>query len=426
MRHARVGRGIGNVRLPAGYEARVVQSAAEWERLRGDWARLAGASPETNVFLSFDVCRLWWRHFGLSHSLLIVLLYRDAARAGDDHRPSRGPTSPPTFGGSDHGGLVGIAPLMIAPERRLGRWLRCLQFIGDNSLSERPDLLHDPAVPEAPAMLWSAVSALRPRWNAALLYEQADGLRAHPFTRALDPDAFVLHQSPPHQAPHVRIGKSWDSYLGDRSPSLRKAFRRKLRRLRECGEVRLLSDIETLDADRALRIYLDVEQRSWKHGARQGIGARPGHVQYYRELLATLAGRGQAQFRALCLDDRPIAATFGLVQDGCFASLEICHDSAFDRFSPGMLLTGLELEELHASGACADYDFLTGTLDNKADWSTDARTTRDLYVLPGDRRGRVDAWVAFRLRPAVKRWLTALGLQRTAVSVMDRLRRRDG
>jgi CelD/BcsL family acetyltransferase involved in cellulose biosynthesis len=75
---------------------------------------------------------------------------------------------------------------------------------------------------------------------------------------------------------------------------------------------------------------------------------------FYRELIDRLGLSHQLHFRFLTLNDLPIAATFGVFQSGRFASTEICHDQAFDQYSPGFVLTGLELQDCHDAGEYSD------------------------------------------------------------------------
>lgn len=387
--------------LPPGFEARVIRSLGDWQGLAADWARLAAAMPEAGPFWSLELQQTWWRHFGLSRRLLVVALYRD-------------------------GRVVGIAPLMVAPQTFFGRLFGTLQFIGDHSLMERPDVLADPAEPAARALLWQCVAATRADWQAALMYEQIGDPDRHPLIQALPAGQFLARYTAPLLAPHVALDGDWETYLGGRSKTLRKSYGRKLRRLQEAGALQFLAEDGGGDGERVLERYLELETRSWKHAAGQGVGSKAGHAGYYRELCRRLAPRDELRCCFLNLDGQPIAAALGLLRDGRFVSLEICHDEAYDKYSPGFVLTGLELQAAFADPDCRDYDFLSGTLENKLSWATGVRESCDLYVLPNDAHGRLAlAWM-FRVKPAIKRLLDRLRLRKAVFDTIERLRRRLG
>jgi CelD/BcsL family acetyltransferase involved in cellulose biosynthesis len=385
--------------LPPAYEARVVRTEAEWRQVEPDWERLVDALTQAGPFHASRLQRCWWQHFGLTRNLLIVLLYREAR-------------------------LVGIAPLMVVAEQHAGRHYDSLQFVGEHSLMERPDVLVDPDEAGARASLWQAVAATHGRWNAALLYEQADAAATHPLLRALPAGRLLARETQPQLAPYVALQGDWRAYLAGRSRALRKGLARKLRRLQETGDLQLQFLRDATPAEQALTRYLEVERRSWKHVAGQGIASRAGHADYYRELLRELGPRGGVQFAFLRIDGVDIAATISLLRNGRLAAVEVCHDQAFDRHSPGFVLTGLELEALHGEAGVVDFDFLSGTLENKLPWATGSRVTRDLYLLPDDLRARwALAWM-FSLKPAAKRLLDRLRLRRAVFAAIDRLRAR--
>lgn len=387
--------------LPPGFEARVIRTSADWQGLAADWERLAAAMPEAGPFWSLELQATWWRHFGLSRRLQIVTLYHD-------------------------GRVVGIAPLMVAPQAFFGRLCGTLQFIGDHSLMERPDVLVDPAEPAARELLWRCVAATRADWQAALLYEQVGEPGRHPLPDALPAGEFRARWAAPLLAPHVVLEGGWAAYLAGRSKTLRKSYGRKLRRLEEAGALQFVTDDGSADGEQALARYLELETRSWKHAAGQGVGSKAGHAGYYRELCRRLGPQGELRCCYLLLDGAPIAAALGLVRDGRFVSLEICHDEAYDKYSPGFVLTGLELQAAFADPALRDYDFLSGTLENKLSWATGVRESRDLYVLPNDAHGRLAlAWM-FGVKPAVKRLLDRLGLRTAVFDAIEYAKRRLG
>lgn len=395
---------LKSAHLPDGCQARLVRTEADWERLRPAWDDMIDAHSIASPFASIDYLQAWWRHYGVSRHLHIVTLYRDAR-------------------------LVGIAPMMVAPKRILGRYRWRLELIGDRANMERLGPIVDPSTPAALELLWQAVMSTSQHWHAVYLREQAMETGKHPAMEAMeamDDRRYTASLSEPMQSPHVDLRDPWPQYLASRSRSLRKNYRRRLRQLGKVGELQCVDEAHFDCPEACLAAYLDVERRSWKATTPFGVGGHPIRRGFYADLVHTLSARGEARFRFLLLDGQPVAATFGVVRRGQFASLEICHDSAFDRYSPGVVLTGLELEALMAEEDCLEYDFLIGTYANKSAWATKTVTARHVYLLPRNAWGQINRFLIFRVKAGTLGLLSRLGLDDRAADFYDRVRNRLG
>ena len=69
----------------------------------------------------------------------------------------------------------------------------------------------------------------------------------------------------------------------------------------------------------------------------------------------------------------PAAAQIWLVQDGRATIFKLAHDPAFDRHSPGTLLTHWMLSRLHKRDAVRDIDFGRGDDAYKRLWLSSVR-----------------------------------------------------
>ena len=392
------GKRIESVALSEGMQARVVTAPGDWADLRPDWIRLLDEMPNASGFMSYDYLRGWWELFGMPTQLQIVTLYRDDT-------------------------LIGVAPLMIAPKRILGIYRPRLEFIGDQVNTDSPHLIIDESVSDCSKSLWRAVASLHESWDAIYLREQLPS-SARILDDVMDASRFSLTGSEPIDAPFVRFDQPWNEYLAGRSRALRKNFRRKHRQLQKLGRFEYQGAAQNADAEAALERYLDVESRSWKAKAKMGLSGNPLRVAFYRQLCASSDAGGKLQFRFLELDGKAIAGTIGMLQGGRYESLEICHDEAFDRCSPGVVLTGLELEECHGSPEYTEYNFLVGTYANKSHWQTGARKVNDLYLLPETWWGRANRLLIFVVKPRLKAALKRLQLFEKAEKILDKLERR--
>lgn len=381
--HGRCGIPIPGCDAPTGTELRIVRSVPQWRALRREWERLHERTADADAFSAFEWLYEWWRQRGGCRRLAIVILYRD-------------------------GRLAGIAPLMISVCTQLLRHVRQLAYIGDPALTERPKFLVEAGDTQAERLLWQGILALRDQWDLAALHEQTLDRPAPEVAAALRGRGLRLARAALSKAPYVaRQGSDWKTYLAGRGKSLRKNLKRKFARM---GNAWAVTVSEGDACPQALDDYIALERRSWKAAVPDGLCNKPDAIEHYRQLLAAGDGSLRFRFMFLELDGRKIAGTFGVACQGRYSSLEICHDEALGAYSPGVLLTACELEAWFGNGAGEEYDFLLGSPENKVEWATAVRITRDLWLLPAGWYGNaVGAWL-LHVRPAIKAFLKKIGV----------------
>jgi CelD/BcsL family acetyltransferase involved in cellulose biosynthesis len=364
--------------------------------LEEHWRRLLRLTPSATVFSSMEFLATWWRQLVLDGELMIVVVL-----AGDDVRA--------------------IAPLQITPQRWLGREYRCLGFLGHPAEVDRP-LLIAPEPSPASALIADYLMALRARWDCVVLHEQP---AEHPFpaelARRLSEAGLHATLSSGPLCPRVDVSGRWEDYLKRLSRGQRKSARRHELRLRSAGDLAL----ETVDSDdgvaAAFERYLRLEQRSWKPAAGLGVAKTSAHRAFWRTLVSRFASRSGVQFRFLTLGGHDIAGTFGLLWNGCYYSLHIVHDRDWADYSPGYVLTHLELQQAFARTDCRWVDYLGGFLANKRGWATEQRPTQTLYAHPRDLRGRGFHGYYFGVKPALKRQLSRLGMLNMALNAKSEI-----
>lgn len=373
----------------------VVESTAAWDRLRPAWNGLLAATPGATVFQSFEFLRAWWSHLGWSDRLYIVVVERA-------------------------GVPVAIAPLQVTRQRWLGFWFETLIYLGQPPESDRPMVLRHADDPRCLDYVVEYLAAESHRWQQLILREQ---LPDDPFgQRMLErfrSKGWLTAATEGPTCPVVAVDGSWTAYLATRPKAFRKSLRRKNSALAEAGTVQLDAAVAPGDG---LSRYLAVEQRSWKADARRvGVAQSAAHLSFYRALARNCADTLGLRFRFLAVEGQDVAATFGLLWRDRLYSLHIAHDSGWDRHSPGVVLTALELQQGFDGREYAVFDFLSGILPNKGSWSTTLLPTADLHFDRRNLRGVLHHVVEFRLRPPAKRLLARTGLLPRVLRWKERL-----
>lgn len=112
-------------------------------------------------------------------------------------------------------------------------------------------------------------------------------------------------------------------------------------------------------------IYNAIYAKSWKP-------AEP-HPRFIDALLERLGPLGIARLAVARIDGTPAAAQIWLVQEARATIFKLAHDPAFDRQSPGTLLTHWVLRQLHDQSGVCDVDFGRGDDSYKRLWLSSTR-----------------------------------------------------
>ncbi|MEM9603437.1 MAG: GNAT family N-acetyltransferase [Pseudomonadota bacterium] len=95
----------------------------------------------------------------------------------------------------------------------------------------------------------------------------------------------------------------------------------------------------TADWQTLLQDLIDVEARSWKAGHGSAIACNPGVKAFVTALCDYAASTGRLYLIAAYLDDKPVAAQLGLINDNEVMIYKLGYDDQFKAHSPGLLLT---------------------------------------------------------------------------------------
>lgn len=358
---------------------RVVQATADWDALAAPWAHLLAAAAAPVALQSNDFLRCWWRHMGGGLEPWIVVAFR-----GEE--------------------LVGALPLQLARRRIWKREYRVLEFIGMPNDLCLPMLLARPGDRETVAALLEALAARRADWDLLQLDEIAsDSWQLAELGGWARRHRLWCRSREFHPVPYLNKTNTWGDYLETMSGHARNRLRQAERRMARAGTLSYQHAATSAELAEIVDLFFEVESRSWKVAAGMAAGADPNYRAFCRELLtapgSALRGHGIVQR----LDGRPTAATIGFSHDGVYYSLQIAHDEAYRKFSPGTLLEAHELAWFFAEPALRRYEFLGGTVFNKRRWTDTAVASCQVFVRQPGLHIALKDFSRFHAQPALAR-----------------------
>ena len=351
------------------------------------WRRIEATLPDLTVFQTHRYQAAWVRNFALTRKLMIVCIYE----------------------GAD---LIGIAPFQVSFVEMHGKEYRQLSFLGAPWEVDRPGFLFPKHAAECAEVAAQALLARRGEWDVIWFHEQVTGdIALETFCATLSKNGLLHGRTASSRCPYLTFEGSWQDLLASKSQKFRKNLKAARRKLEAAGKLEYQcwkGDVKHLQS--LLVEYEWLEKRSWK--ARAGIGAAQSveHVRFYMHLASEFGNSGEFVFRCLRLDDRMVAATFGLVHRRKYYSLHIANDADYAKYSVGTYLEALELEECFGAGL-DEYDFLGGFLKNKLRWATRTRETVAVHLYQRQPLLTAMFIAYFVIKAPAKRLLSRIGIR---------------
>lgn len=353
------------------YQIEIVPHERGLSGLKSEWDALYAAQASPHLSDSFDWAWLSW----------------NAVASGRGRRPY-------CVVVRRAGRAVAIWPLVITP----GPLLNVASPMNSETSEYCPCLL-DPGEP--PAALWTALRReLRTRRDADALrlpHVRRDTALHAAISGVPEARATVVQPAPLVRAQDFPTSEDYQAWLaGDARASLR----RRRRRLGETGRV----DFQVITCPRERLDALDwvlARKSAWlqRRGlANERLLSRRNTAFLEATLDHEWSSGGRAVF-ALKLDGALIAAEVASVDGSRVESFTSSFDPAFERYSPGALLTQEVIR--WALDRRLDYDFRAGAEPYKFKWSSHV-TPVTSYLLPITFRG--EHFVRYRL---ARRWLSA-------------------
>ena len=365
----------------------IIRNPRQWLALREEWDHLPHKTHEYNVFLSFEYLWLWWKYFGISHKLCI-LVFRHANKT------------------------VAVAPFMETLEKYLIGMVNTISFIAAPSCSNLPQCITGA---DSGPYLHASISFFfhNKQWDCIQLSEQRVD---YPLVEEIKARFIeekwlvgVLDDINYHRCPYIELTDTWNEFRRQLPRKMRKNLNRSKNLLKKHGAIKLKTISTWPDLDDALKIYRNIERKSWKVTKDIGFGSDAGSTEFYRSLAKYYGPKGGFIVRLLMVGEAYIAGTFGILFDGVFYSLMTTFDQKYAQSSPGTYLEALELEDLFGANV-RKYDPLCGMLGQKMRWTSTTRNVVDLMFYRPRSFSLIPYLTYFVIKPKLKSLLVQLRL----------------
>lgn len=215
---------------------------------------------------------------------------------------------------------------------------------------------------------------------------------------------FLRRDHTSRMAPYISIAGTWEEYLASRPRNVRHEWERKIRRVRDAGDVRIRRR-EDEDVPSLVQEFVGVEARSWKEEHGSSIGQR-GAATFYVNVARTLAQRGWFLPFWLEIDGRVVAFVYGFVFGGAYWAVKTSYDQGYARCTPGVALFHEAVGHAFRSGL-SRFDFVGHRSRWTGEWATGWLEHVDVALYPTTPGGIATYLVECWARPALKRVTSA-------------------
>ena len=329
-----------------------------FERLRSEWDELLLSSPSDCVFLTWEWMFTWWKHLG-GRRRLSILTVRSA------------------------GELIAIAPLMVRPPD-YGRLtlFSALEFLGTGVVG--PDYL-DLIVRsgrEQEALAALADHLARGNLMLSLAQIRSRSSLALDLAGRIEGHRWGVSEATTAVCPYIDLaGLTWESYQAGLGPAHRANLNRRLRNLTRSSKVHF-AEARTEEERREFMAHLiDLHTMRRREMGGSETFKTPGLLAFHGEFTMLALQRGWLRLFLLHLEERPVAALYGLSYGRTFYFYQSGFDPAYARQSVGLVAMGLTIRRALEEGA-AEFDLLHGDETYKSLWTRQRREIGRLEVYP--------------------------------------------
>jgi CelD/BcsL family acetyltransferase involved in cellulose biosynthesis len=358
---------------------RVVTDSKEFESLAPIWDKLLEkCRDESSMYLTHEWLLTWWKYFGESKILNLLLIERDSQ-------------------------VIGIIPL-VRNEYRVGPVkLDALESIGRTSCNYVGLILperRDEAIAAFLAYLQKNLHGVNLILRLSLIPEDSQFLSALRRNMAQFGKSLVFRQKVKTLAPYITLPSTWDEYFRSLRRRRRKILFSALRDLEKENSIVELQQCDADSLDEVLSCFFDLHQERWQAVGISGSFADSRVKEFYREVARKFLKKGWLYLSSMNIDRDVASALFGCVYNNKFYAITEARNIRYSNYSVGHLHC-MQLIKYAISRNLREFDFLQGDEPYKFYWTKSARRYMQLIII---KRGFLPALRVRLLRLFLRLW----------------------
>ncbi|MHB8070766.1 MAG: GNAT family N-acetyltransferase [Candidatus Cryosericum sp.] len=327
-------------------ETKLIEDMATFAQLEPFWNQLVVKSAISTCHSTYEWLFTWWRHFGVSRHLLVLVAY-------------------------EHGAPVGLAPLYAGNGTTEPR---NLHFLGQG-LSDYADFIVPRDRPDVTEALVSALLELHQSWDELDLEEMsAESPSRKCLDAAVDSGTVAAAWETTVRCPYLPIETNWEAFYATMGKGFQHEVRNKLNRWnnRSTGRVEGMelryvgrTEVDNIFVDEVVALS---EKRRLVDRHRSPFLNHPD-VEFLREVLPLMGRRNQLRVAELRSGKALLAFMLAYYWQGVVYTWNTQYDPAYGEYSLGRIVLVRFAEQSFREG-CHELDFMRGEEAYKFQWTS--------------------------------------------------------
>lgn len=172
----------------------------------------------------------------------------------------------------------------------------------------------------------------------------------------------------------IDVAGDFEAYWNARGKNLRQNMKKQRNKLATEGVVpQLKTWTAAEDMAPALQRYGQLESQGWKAAKGTAIHLDNEQGRFYRELLETAAGRGEAVVYEYLFGERTVAVNLCVRRAGTLVILKTTYDESIQAYSPAFLLSQEATEQIFAAGDIQRVEYYGRVMEWHTKWTENKR-----------------------------------------------------
>ena len=254
-----------------------------------------------------------------------------------------------------------------------------------NLNTPRFDLIHGADEAERPEIVravWKEIKK-QPGWNVLEMRLVKKGGWLDNLLRVAESENYGTGVWEMDAAPFIALPQAEDKeklieeYFKNTRKHLRQELNRRLRRLKELGEVEFV--VTTDYSPELLQRYFALEAKGWKGRGGTAVTDDARVAKLHHDFAREVAARNALFVYELKLDGKTIAMSANIIYDKQAVHWKTSYDEEYSRYSPGNLLFREFLSDCIRKNS-PEIDFLSPATPNKKFWASGEREHAAFYI----------------------------------------------